>query len=163
MPTEMVDGHRSVVTVKAISAKFSDIVFQKETVVLSSAPLVRAVGKLVKQKVTPGEKLRYRVTVLNAGSLPAQNLTVRLKLPQEVDFIAAPDVSFKQEPNGTLVFKVDQIDIGKLSEINLEVKIHDNTAVGKRLRGEVEIVNGNLQRKDIFIASASEVVQGPNN
>lgn len=157
MPAEMVDGHRSVMMIKAVSTKFSDVSFQKETVVISSAPLVRAVAKLAKQKVTPGEKLRYRVTVLNAGSLPAQNLTVRLQLPPQVDFQGDPDVSFKQEPNGTLVFKVDQVDIGKLAEINLDVKIREDSAVGQELRGHVEVINGSLQRKDIFTATASIV------
>jgi uncharacterized repeat protein (TIGR01451 family) len=157
MPAEMVDGHRSAVMVKAVSAKFNDVSFQKETVVVSSAPLVRAVAKLAKQKVAPGENLRYRVTVLNVGSLPAQNLTVRLQLPPEVDFQGAPDVSFKQEPDGTLVFMVDQVDIGKLVEINLDVKIREGSAVGQELRGHVEVVNGSLHRKDSFTASASVV------
>lgn len=157
MPAEMVDGHRSVMTVKAVSAKFSDVSFQKETVVISSAPLVRAVAKLAKQKVSPGENLRYRVIVLNAGSLPAQNLTVRLQLPPQVDFQGAPDISFKQEPNGTLVFKVDTIETGKLAEIFLDVKIREDSGVGQELRGNVEVVNGSLQRKDIFTASASIV------
>ena len=157
MPAEMVDGHRSVMTVKAVSAKFSDISFQKEMVVVSSAPLVRAVAKLVKQKVSPGEKLRYRVTVLNAGSLPARNLTVRLQLPPQVDFQGAPDVTFKQESDGTLAFMVDQVDIGKLTEINLDVKIREDSVVGQELRGHVEVVNGSLQRKDSFTASASVV------
>lgn len=157
MPSEMVDGHRSTFKVKAISSKFNDIAFQKDVVILSSAPLVRAVGKLSRQKVTPGEKLHYRLTVLNAGSLSAQNLTIRLQLPPEIDFQGAPDVLFKQEPNGTLVFKIDSVGIGKLTEINLDVKIRENSAPGKQLRAQVEVVNGELQRKDIFTASASIV------
>jgi len=157
MPVEMVDGHRSIVAINAVSAKFSDVSFQKETVVVSSAPLVRAVAKLVKQKVAPGEKLRYRVTVLNAGSLSAQNLTVRLKLPPEVDFIGAPDVSYTQETDGTLIFKIDQVDTGKLAEVNLDVKIRENSTAGQELRGRVEVVNGTLQIKDSFTASASVV------
>ena len=157
MPAEMVDGHRSIMTIKAVSAKFTDVSFQKEALVTSSAPLVRAVAKLAKQKVSPGEKLRYRVTVLNAGSLPAQDLTVRLQLPPQVDFLGAPDVSFKQEPDNTLVFTVDRVEKGKLAEINLDVKIREDSAVGQELRGRVEIVNGSLQRKDIFSASTSVV------
>lgn len=157
MPAEMVDGHRSAMVVKVVSARFSDISFQNESVVVSSAPLVRAVAKLAKQKVTPGETLRYRVTVLNVGTLPAQNLTVRLQLPPQVDFQGAPDIQFKQEPDGTLAFKIDQVDIGKLAEINLDVKVRDDSAVGQELRGHVEVVNGTLQRKDIFTASASVV------
>lgn len=155
MPTELVDGHRAVIAFRAVSTKFSDVSFQKDTVVVSSAPLVRAVAKLAKQKVIAGEKLGYRVTLINAGSLTAQNLTVRLQLPPQIDFQGAPDVVFKQEPNGTLVFKVDQIEIGKLVDIDLDIKVRENSAVGQELRGQVEVVNGNLQRKDIFTARAS--------
>ncbi len=157
MPTEMVDGHRTVMMIKAVSAKFSDVSFQKEALVISSAPLVRAVAKLIKPSVFSGEKLRYRVTVLNAGSLPARHLTVRLQLPPHVDFQGAPDVSFKQEPNGTLVFKVDQIDIGKLVEINLDVKVREDSAVGQELRGQVEVINESLHRKDIFTSRATVI------
>jgi uncharacterized repeat protein (TIGR01451 family) len=157
MPAEMVDGHRSSVILKAVSTKFNDISFQKETIVLSSAPLVRAVAKLAKPKVTPGEKLRYRVAVLNVGSLPAENLTVRLQLPPKIDFQGAPDIPFKQEPDGTLVFKVDKVDVGKLKEINMDVQIREDSTIGQELRGQVEVVNGTLQRKDIFTASASVV------
>jgi uncharacterized repeat protein (TIGR01451 family) len=157
MPAEMVDGHRSAIMIKAVSAKFNDVSFQKETVVVSSAPLVRAVAKLARQKVTPGEKLRYRVTVLNAGTMTARNLSVRLRLPPQVDFQGAPDGTFKQEPGGTLVFKVDQIGMGKLAEINLDVKVREDSSIGQELRGHVEVVNHSLQRKDLFTASADFV------
>lgn len=157
MPAEMVDGHRTGIVIKAVSAKFSDVGFQKETVVISSAPLLRAVAKLLKQKVTPGEKLRYRVTVLNAGSLSAHDLTVRLHLPPQVVFMGAPDIPFKQDKDGTLVFKVDQLEIGRLAEIYLDVKLHEEIAAGQELLGHVEVVNGSLQKKDMFTATASVV------
>ncbi|MFZ2948721.1 MAG: hypothetical protein WA003_04480, partial [Desulfuromonadaceae bacterium] len=157
MPAEMVDGHRSVMTIKAVSAKFCDISFQKETVVVSSAPLVRAVARLARQKVAPGEKLRYRVTVLNAGSMTARNLTVRLLLPPQVYFQGVPDGAFRQEPNGTIIFTVDQIEMGKLVEINLDVKVRENSSAGQELWGRVEVVNNSLQRKEVFAASTDIV------
>jgi uncharacterized repeat protein (TIGR01451 family) len=157
VPAEMVDGHRSPVMVKAVSTKYSDISFQKDSVLVSSAPLVRAIAKFAKQNVTPGEKLRYRVTVLNAGSLTAQNLTVRLQLPAYVDFLEAPRVAFRKEADGTLVFKIDKVDIGRLAEINMDVKVRDDCTVGTELRGRVEVLNGTLQRKDSFATSASIV------
>lgn len=157
MPAEMVDGHRSALLVKAVSAKFTDVCFHKEVLAISSAPLVRAVAKLAESKVFPGEKLRYRLTVLNAGSLPARDLTVRLQLPPQIDFQGAPDVLFKQEPNGTLVFNVGQIEIGQLAEINLNVMVRGDSAVGQELRGHVEIIDGSLKRKETFTASVSVV------
>lgn len=157
MPVDMADGHRAVMIVKAVSAKFGDVAFQNETLVISSAPLVRTVAKLTKPSVFPGEKLGYRITVLNAGSLPARNLYVRLQLPSSVEFQSASDVSFNQEPDGILVFKLDKIDTGRLVEINLDVKIRDNSVVGEELRGQVTVINNNLQRKDIFKSKASIV------
>ncbi|HIJ87280.1 MAG TPA: DUF11 domain-containing protein [Desulfuromonadales bacterium] len=158
MPFEMVDGHRSLLSVHAVSAKFSDIAFKQETVVICSAPLVRAVAKLVKPKVTPGEKLSYRVAVLNAGSQSAQNLTVRLQLPPQIDFQGGSDTPFKQESNGALVFTVDKVDIGQLVQINLDVKVRENTSIGQELRGQVEVESGGLQKKEVFVASASVVI-----
>lgn len=157
MPANMVDGHRSLVTIKVVSARFNDISFQKDTTLISSAPLVRTIAKLVKTKVAPGERVRYKVAVLNAGSLSANDLTLRLKLPSDVDFQGAPDALFKQESDGTLIFKIASIDSGKLSEINLDVKIREKTAVGKVLRGNVEIIYGDLQRREAFTAIASTV------
>jgi uncharacterized membrane protein len=158
MPSKLVDGHRSTLSVHAVSAKFSDIGFQKETVVVCSAPLVRVVAKLVKPKVAPGEKMGYRVAVLNAGSQLAQDLIVRLQLPPQVDFAGSSDTPFKQESNGALVFKIDKVDIGQLVQINLDVKVRENASVGQELRGQVEVENGGLQRKELFTASASVVI-----
>ena len=158
MPSEIVDGHRSTLSLHAVSAKFSDVGFQKETVVVSSAPLVRAVAKLIKPKVAPGEQLRYRVTVLNAGSQSAKSLTVRLQLPPQVDFLGGSDTPFTKEANGFLAFRIDKVDIGQLVQINLDVKVQEKASVGQELRGQVEVENGGLQKKEIFAATASVVI-----
>ncbi|MDD2853761.1 MAG: hypothetical protein PHY09_17885 [Desulfuromonadaceae bacterium] len=158
MPAGAVDGHRTVLTINAVSARFSDVSFRKEVIVTSSAPLVRAVAKLAKQKVAPGEKLRYRVTVLNVGSQPAEDLAVRLRLPQQLDLQNAPDTLFTREADGTMVFKVEQLGIGRLSEITLDVQVRKNSVPGQELRGQVEITNNTLHNKEIFTATASIVV-----
>jgi hypothetical protein len=158
MPAESVDGLRSMVKIKAVSAQFSDVSFQKDTVVVSSAPLVRVVAKLAKQKVIAGEKIRYRLAILNAGSLSAEKLAIRLKLPQQVEFIGAPETVFTEEPNGILLFKVDKVDSGKLAEINLDVKISENSSTGQELRGQIEVINEKLQKKETFATGTSVVI-----
>lgn len=161
MPAEKVDGHRASMLLKTVSSKYSDVVQEKSALVIASAPLVRVVAKLVKPKVYPGEQLGYRVTVLNIGSLSAQDLTVRLQLPPQLDLVGAPEVKFRQEQNGTLVFRVERLETGKLADINLNVKVRDNSRAGQELRGQIEVINGQLQRKDIFTASASVVQPKP--
>ena len=158
MPSEFVDGHRSLLSVHAVSAKFSDVSFRNETVVICSAPLVRVVAKLTKPKVAPGEQLQYRVAVLNVGSQSAEGLNVRLKLPSQVDFLGPSDTQFKSNPDGSLFFKIDKVDVGQLVQINLDVKVRENTAVGHLLAGEVEAVSGGLQRKETFAVTPSVVM-----
>jgi len=157
MPIEMVDGHRSSMGIKAVSAKFNDISFQQESVVISAAPLVRADAKLAKQKVMPGEKLGYRLTILNVGSLPAQKMSIKLQLPPQIEFQTAPHASYTKDPDGSLVFKIDQIDIGKLADIYLEVKVREDSVAGQKLRGKIEATNNSLHRKDNFTTSPSIV------
>jgi uncharacterized repeat protein (TIGR01451 family) len=159
MPADKLDGHRAALTIKSVSSKYSDVIQVKNAQITASAPFVRVVAKLARTKVTPGEQLRYRVTVLNIGSLTAEDLTVRVKLPPKLDFVGTPDAKFRQEQDGTLVFRVDRIETGKLADISLEVKVREDSSIGQELRGQIEVVNGRLQRKDTFTSSAS-VVQG---
>lgn len=161
MPSDRVDGARTNITIKTTSATYNDVFQQKNVLAITSAPLVRVVAKLAKNAVAPGEQLIYRVTILNIGSLPAQSLTVRLHLPLQLDFLGAPEHKFRQEPDGTLTFKVEQIDPGKLTELKLDVRVRDKSNDGQKLGGQIEVINGQLQRKDIFSAVTSVIQSKP--
>ena len=115
-------------------------------------------AKLEKQNVTPGEKLRYHVTVLNVGSMSAHNLIIRLQLPPQVIFKGSADVSFKKQPNGTLYFTVDHIEAGKMADINVDVQLREDSAVVQEFLGRVDVINNSLQRLEVFTVS-SPVVQ----
>lgn len=157
MPPDRVDGARTNIIIKTTSATYNDVFQQKNVPAIASAPLVRVVAKLARSSVTPGEQLNYRVTILNIGSQPAQSLTVRLQLPVQLDFMGAPEHKVRQEPDGTLIFRVEQIDPGKLAELKLDVRVRDKSDDGQKLGGQVEVINGQLQRKDIFSAVASVI------
>lgn len=158
IPSDRVDGYRGSIKVRAVSARFNDLGQSRDALFIASAPLVRVVARPSKLKVVAGEKLRYRVSVLNIGSQAAQGLTIRVQLPEQLDFQGAPELQFRQEPNGTLVFRADRIETGGMTEFNLDVKVRETSRLGQELRGQVEVVNGQLQRKDIF-SSAVAVVQ----
>ena len=157
MPSGKVDGHREALTIKTISSKYNDVFQVKHALVITSAPLVRVVAKLAKPKVTPGEQLRYKVTILNIGSLHAQDLTIRLQLPTQLDFLGAPNVGYKLEKNGTPVFKIERIETGKLLDFYLDVRVKEDSRIGQELRGQVEVVNGQLLNKEIFTSGLSVV------
>ena len=157
IPAGMVDGQKAVVTVRVVSTKYRDVFFQKESLVVCSAPLMRVVAKLSRQEVAPGEKLNYRVTLLNAGSLPARNLTVKVQLPPQVDVVGTSEVPFTLEPAGMMVFTVDTIASSSSAEITLDLKLREESAIGQELLWHVEVVDGTLQRRAKSTERASVV------
>lgn len=161
MPNDRIDGSRTSLTVKATSAVYSDVIQQKSTVVIASAPLVRVVAKLSRLPVNSVEQLRYKVSILNIGSMAAQMLTVRILLPDQLDFQGVSDMKFRKDPDGGLVFSVERIDIGKLAEIQMDVKMRENSSTGKKLQNPIEVVNGQLQRKDNFTVNVAALQANP--
>lgn len=159
MPANKVDGYKAVFQVKAASARFDDIIFSNDTRVIASAPLVRAVSKPAKAKLARGEATKYRVTVLNAGSLAATGLTMRVMLPAQLEFIDAAGADYRQETAGIITFKVATLDTGRLAEFSLNVKVRENAAEKQELRCQVEVINSQMQTNDTYNSSAA-VVQG---
>jgi uncharacterized repeat protein (TIGR01451 family) len=159
MPLDRVDGDRKNITIRTVSARFSDVALSKDALVIAAAPLVRVVARPLKQKVIPGEQVSYRVTVLNIGSVPAQGLTVRAILPPQFDFLDAMNTRFRHEGADAITIKVDGLETGKTEEFYLNLKVREDSRRGQELRCQVEIVNGQLQRKDIF-TSTPVTVQG---
>jgi uncharacterized repeat protein (TIGR01451 family) len=159
IPTAKVDGSKAHLQVTAVSAKYSDVSFSSDALVTASAPLVRAVARPQKAKVAPGEPFRYRVTVLNAGSVVARNLTLRTIIPAQLEFIDASGAEYRREADGVVVFSLPSLEMGRLSEFNLNVKVRDTAAEKQELRVQIEVVNDTLQFKNTFTSSAA-VVQG---
>ncbi len=157
IPTGIDDGQKATIAVKVVSTKFSDVFFQKESLVTCSAPLVQVVAKLSRKEVAPGEKLRYQLTLLNGGSLSARNLLIKLQIPPQVDLFGTPDVPFSQESVGMIVFKVDAIESGKSAEINIDLKVREESTVGQELLWSVEVIDGPLQRRTKSTERASVV------
>lgn len=157
MPSDRVDGFKAIFQVKAISATFKDVTFSKESLVTASAPLVRAVSKPQKTKVARGETLKYRISVLNAGSLKAHGLTVRAIIPSQLDFIGSDSGDYLQESAGIVEFRVADLETGQLAEFAINTTVRNNVTEKQEVRIQIEIINDRLQRKEIFASSAAIV------
>jgi len=158
MPTDKIDGHKATVTLRAVSVNHPQLVQSSETHVITAAPLVRVVARPEKQKLALGEQTRYRVTVLNVGSIPALQMTVRITLPEQLEFQGGDQSSYLREAAGSIIFKVDALNTGKLAEFTMYVKVREDCPVGQELRSKIEVVNNQLQTEEIF-TSAAAVVQ----
>lgn len=156
MPSDRVDGFRTQLQIKAVSVTYNDVSFTKEAVVTASAPLVRVVAKPRKADVARGETVNYRITVLNAGSLAAQGLIVRVIMPSQLDFNDASGADFRQA-SGVVNYKVEVLESGQMVELNISATVRENVTDRQELRLQVEVVNGQLQRKDIFTSSPAIV------
>lgn len=158
MPIDKVDGHKSKIALRVISARYKDVEQKSELQIIASAPLIRVVAKPAKAIIRPGEQTRYRITVLNLGSQASGDLSVRVVLPNQFDFIDAPGTSYRQENAGVFVFKIDHLTTGKLSELNLNLKVREDANIGQKLQSLVEIIDNNTQQKQSF-NSVSAIIQ----
>ncbi|MBL0224812.1 MAG: outer membrane protein assembly factor BamD [Geobacteraceae bacterium] len=161
MPPDRVDGHKSTLSLRVVSAKYHHLVQARDAQIIAAAPLVRVVAKPDKQAVEPGEYMRYRITVLNAGTLPALAMTVRVVLPAQVDFLGASAAVNFVKDQARLDFRVERLDFGTLSEFMLDVKVREDSRLGEELRSKVEIVNDQLKTKETFTSSVAVVQQKP--
>lgn len=159
LPGNRVDGSRQQLGVKATSVKFNDLSQTKELQVTVQAPLLRAVAKLQRSLVTPGETLSYRVTVLNVGSTAAKEIDLRVSLPKQLKLTdAGSDSSCWIENEQLAACRISSITNGQLSERSLTVVVRDK-AEGQNLRGTVEVLQTVLQTKESFQGAGFSIKQ----
>jgi uncharacterized repeat protein (TIGR01451 family) len=161
MPSDKIDGQKTTFSLRAVSEKYHHVVQARETQIVTAAPLVRIVAKSERQRLAPGEQTRYRVTVINAGTLPARELTVRVLLPTQLEALEGGGQPYLREAAGRIIFKVDILETGKLAEFNIDVKVRENSLIGQELHSKIEVVNNQLQTKELFTSAPVMVVQNP--
>jgi hypothetical protein len=157
MPSDRVDGERKGMTLKVVSARFSDVALSKDTLLTTAAPLVRVVARPSGQKIVSGGHVRYRVTVLNIGSKTAQELTGRMILPPQLVFMDGENSQFHRDGADALSFKIDNLETGKMAEYYLNLRVRSDSRIGQEVRFRVEVQNGQLQRTETFSSSVATV------
>jgi hypothetical protein len=157
MPPDKLDGNNATITLLVSSARFQHVLLSRDIPVATAAPLIRVVARPLTLKPAPGELLLYRITILNVGTVPGRELTARIFFPQQIEFLDAPGSTFRREAADTIAFKVDKLENGKLVEFTMNVRIRENSIIGKELRSRIEIVHERLQIKEVFTSLATEV------
>jgi Domain of unknown function DUF11/Outer membrane lipoprotein len=157
MPPDQVDGYKAAVSLRVTPVKHQHIVETRKTQVITAAPLVRVVAKPDKLRLVPGERMHYHITVLNVGSLAARELTVRVLLPAQLELPSGDTTTFTREASGAIAFRVDALQTGKLVEFTLDVQLREDSLIGQELRSRVEVVDNQLQTKEVFTSAAAMV------
>jgi hypothetical protein len=160
MPPDKIDGHKATISLRTVSEKYPHIIQAGDTQVITAAPLLRVVAKTEKQMLVPGECTRYHITVLNAGTLPAAGMTVRVLLHTQIEAAPKGDKpSYLRDDAGAVIFRLDVLNAGKLAEFTVDVKVREDSLSGQELRSRVEVINDQLQTRDFF-TSAGAMIQG---
>lgn len=156
MPPDRVDGSHVAIAVKMTSTTFNDIVKTREQLVLTAAPLLRAVSRLTEKTAVTGQALTYKVTLLNVGSRPAKEVDLKVNLPKQLKLVDAGGNGCWTENEQQAACRVELLQQGQLTDRNLKVEVRGTTETGAT-RGTVEVLQTVLQVKETFPGAAFTV------
>lgn len=159
IPRGTIDGQKVSYPVKLASQYARDVSQSRQVTFIASAPLLRAVINGDRKEVAPGEKVTYRVAVLNIGSAAANGVILRLNYPplyEPVDFMKS---GFKQEMKAALLLDGIKLESGESRELTVTFQLKDEAIAKQELFLRGDLVNNDLETSDSFV-SAVALVQG---
>jgi uncharacterized repeat protein (TIGR01451 family) len=159
MPASSIDGRRINHPVKVASRFLPEATQSREVAMTASAPLIRAVLKSDKNQPLPGEKITYRVAILNVGSAAAQDVSFRLNFPPQMEPADYAVAGFRQEMKAALVIDGLQIKSGESREFSLVFQVKEDSMAGQELLTRAELNNNLLKTTATFVSNATYVQQ----
>jgi hypothetical protein len=154
IPSASIDGLRITHPVKAASRTVTEATQSREVRIIAAAPLLRATVKADRVNPLPGEKITYRVAVLNVGSTGAQDVSFRLNYPPQLEPTDMAASGFRQEMKSALVIDGLQLKSGESREFNLAFQLKDGTLAGQEILTRAELHNNQLKTTAGFVSTA---------
>ncbi|HIJ96651.1 MAG TPA: tetratricopeptide repeat protein [Desulfuromonadales bacterium] len=157
IPTAYIDGQRIIHPIKVASRMMTEASQSREVRLAVSAPLLRAVLNVDTTQPLPGEKLVYRIAILNVGSTVAQDVTLRLSFPQQLEALDNAAAGFRSVQASTLVLDGLQVKSGERREFTLSFLLKDDSLAGQELSVRAELINNPLKRSVAFVSNVASV------
>jgi uncharacterized repeat protein (TIGR01451 family) len=157
IPAASIDGLRITHPIKAASRFMAEASQSREIHLTAAAPLLRAILKTDKTQPTPGEKIPYRVVLLNVGSIVAQNVSLRLDFPPQLEPLTNTSANLKEDGQSTLVFDNLQLKPGESRELPVDFRLKDDSLAGQELLCHAELINNQLKTSATFVSNAAHV------
>jgi len=157
IPFGSIDGLYITHPVKAASRLMAEASQSREVTLIASAPLLRAILRTEMTAPLPGDRIVYRVAILNVGSTAAQDVTLRLNFPPQlepVDFAAA---GFRQETKSALISDGLQLNSGESREFSVVFLLKDDSLGGQELSTRAELINNPLKTIAAFVSNIAYV------
>lgn len=152
IPADTIDGLRITYPVKAASRFSGETSQSRELSLTASAPLLRAMVKPDKTQAAPGERVQYRVTLLNVGSMPAREVSLRVNFPTQYE--PAEFAGFRQEMQAALVQDGLVLKSGESREFTVSFTLKDGALAREELVVRADLVNTPLKATGTFHAAA---------
>ncbi|WP_084201453.1 tetratricopeptide repeat protein [Geobacter pickeringii] len=157
VPREFIDGQKIVYPIKIASRLERDASQARDIFLTASAPLLRAVVKTDKVQILPGEKVSYRIALLNIGTATAQGVALRLNYPPQYEPVGVAGSGFKQEMKAVLVLDGMRLNSGESREFEVTFQLKEEAIAQQELFLRADIANTELQTRDSFLSAAAFV------
>ena len=157
IPAGAIDGLRITHPVKVASRFMGEATQSREISLIAASPLIRSVIKSDKTELLPGEKISYRVAVLNVGSTTARNVSIRLNFPPQLEPVDYAAAGFKQEMKAALVMDGQEIKSGENREFTIAFQLKEDSLAGQELIARAELINNPLNTTSTFVSNVARV------
>ena len=157
IPAASIDGLRITHPIKAASHDMGEATQSREIHLVAAAPLLRAIVKTDQTSPLPGEKISYRVVLLNVGSTVARDVSLRISFPPQLEPRDQTSASLRQEGQSTLVVDGIQLKSGESRELPINFRLKDDSLAGQELLCRAELFNNQLKTGATFVSNAASV------
>lgn len=155
IPPQSIDGLKITHPVKAASLSMTDATQTRIIGLVAAAPMLRAVLKTENINPLPGEKLVYRIAVLNVGSTTADDVSLRLNIPHQLQLIGEESKDFSQESKDTIVIDGLQVKSGENREKRITLQLKPDALAGQELLIRADLQNKALKTSAAFVSNTS--------
>jgi outer membrane lipoprotein YfiO len=157
MPTMSIDGERKLFPVKVLSEADSLISQSRPIKLIAKAPILRAVIKSDVALVSPGERIPYKLVLLNVGSAAAKEVSLHVAFPPQYEPVDAAAAGFRPEGSNMLVMNGLQLTPGESREIAFTMQLKESALAREELFIHADMINTSLNRTDKFVSAAVAV------
>ena len=157
MPAMSIDGERKLFPVKVLSEADGLISQSRPIKLIAKAPILRALVKSDVNQVTPGERIPYKLVLLNVGSAAAKEVSLHLTFPPQYEPVDATAAGFRPEGSNLLVMNGLQLTPGESREISFTMQLKESALAREELFVHADMINAALNRTDKFVSAAVTV------
>ena len=158
IPASSIDGLRISHPLKASSRFMSEASQSRAVNLVAAAPLLRAVLKTDNIQPLPGDKVSYRIVLLNVGSTAGDNITMRLSVPPQLEPVDAAAAGLRADGRN-LVLDNLRLNSGESRELTVTFQLKNDSLAGQELLCHADLVNNPLKTTTSFVSNVARVKQ----